>query len=184
MARDVFEVRNNSNNSAQREVSCDVVADEIISRELYSTRQGLLPMAAQLAVPGISDLVGMLDDRGWPTGDISGDIAHMSEVLSKITSDAKVDDALTAAENVCDRFAAAVFFFLTVGEVFQQHIEDVVAELVAYHSAKAGKEAPLQNLVKARAVLAVNPSLAVNRVRDFRTEYRLPNIEINFLSQA
>lgn len=184
VARDVFEVRTNTNNSAQHEVSCDVVADEIISRELYSTRQGLLPIAAQLAVPGISDFVGILDDRGWPTGDISGDIARMSKVLSNITSAAKMDGTLTAAENVCDRFAAAVFFFLTVGEIFRQRIEDVVTELVAYDSAKAAKEGPLQTLVKARAVLAVNPSLAVNRVRDFRAEYRLPNIKIDFLSQA
>ena len=187
VARSVFDVRNSINYAGQEEVDCGTIADEVISRELQSIRQGLLPMAAQLAVPGTPEFVGLLDDREWPTGDFSLDVFRLSEVLSPIAQSAHAGDRLVAAGSICDSFAAGAVFFLTVREVFKLRIDDVVGQLVEYDSAIVGEtdaKTALQVLVKARSVLAVNPSLAASRVRDFRMDYGLSDIVLPFLFQS
>ena len=67
-------------------------------------------------------------------------------------------------------------------------IDDVVGELEnTMFPAMIGEvdaKTVLQVLVKARAVLAVNPSLAANRVRDFRKDYGLSDVTLPFLSQS
>ena len=187
VARSIFDVRNSANYAEQEEVDCESIADEVISRELQSIRQGLLPMAAQLAVPGTPEFVGLLDNREWPTGDFSLDILRISEILSRISHPAHADDRLVTGGSICDSFAAGAYFFLTVREVFRLRIDDVVKELREYDSAIIGEtdaNTALQDLVKARTVLALNPSLAVNRVRDFRKDYGLSDVTPPFLSQS
>jgi NACHT domain len=186
VARSVFDVRNSGANARQDEVDCNIIAHEVIARELQAIRQGLLPLAAQLAVPGAPELIELLDDQEWPTGNLENDIARMSILFSK-TSDFADANAGAAAARICDSFAAGVFLFLTVQEVFSLRIDDVVRDLMAYDSMTNGQPnvtPALQLLVKARAVLAVNPSLAASRVRGFRRDYKLPNVIPVLVSQV
>ena len=187
IARSVFDVRNSKSCAAQEEVDCGTIADEVVSRELQSIRQGLLPIAAQLALPGTPDFVGLLDDREWPTGDFQLDVSRMSDVLSRIASSTNTNDKLATVGSVCDSFAAGTFFFLTVREVFKLRIDDIVSELRAYDTTivrEADAKTALQVLAKARAVLAVNPALAASRVREFRMHYGLSDVTPTFLSQS
>ena len=187
VARSVFDVRNSSGNARQNEVECKIIADEVIVRELHSIRQGLLPLAAKLTVPGAADLIALLDDRQWPTGDLTDDVARMSKVFAKADKFADARGGTAAAAKICDSFVAAVFFFLTVQEVFSSEIDRVIKDLMKYDSIDddlKNVSPSLQLLVNARAVLAVNPYLAASRVHRYRMNFKLSTITPVFVSQA
>ena len=110
----------------------------------------------------------------------------MSALISKREDFLDANGGITTATNIYDSLTAAVFLFLTVQEVFSMRLENVVNDLILYDStAEVSVDAisTLQLLVKARALLAVNPSLAVNHVRKFRTAYKLSNVTPMLLTQ-
>ena len=73
IARAVFDARNDvrfgsADAGDQGSVACSVIVPRVITREMESLRQGLMPLATQLDVPGATELIGLLDDPDWPSG--------------------------------------------------------------------------------------------------------------------
>jgi hypothetical protein len=175
VARTVFDVRNASAYAASDEVACTDIARQVIAREFRSVRRGLLPLAAQLDSQGIADLVELLDDEHWPTGMITSDLVRMSEACAKAGDLTGLDGGGPAAK-ICDTLAAASYFFLTVAELFSAKEYEIVEDLKFYDSVDsdpADLSFPPELLVKAQAVLSVNPALAITRVRAFRGHHYL-----------
>src|SRR5262249_51084470 len=187
VARGVFDIRNGGDNARQDEVDCSIIAREIIARELNSIREGLMPRAGQITTGDAVALISLLDDQEWPTGDFANDIARISKLLHQREGFTDANGNTTAAASICDSMTAATFFFLTVQELFDSRLHDVVKDLMTYDSmaeSSADAVSTLQLLVKARAALAVNPALTVNHVHGFRKNYKLPSILPVLASQA
>jgi hypothetical protein len=187
IARSIFDVRNGTSFSAEREVSCEIIVTQVISHEMGALRQGLLPLAAQLAVPGASELIGLLDDPDWPSGNVQEDLARMSKLFSQRTLFEDETGNVAAAAKVCDSLGAAIYFLLSTEEAFTTHLDQIVTDLAAYDSEpdrKPDHVGAIHMLARARAVLPVNPALAVNRVRASRQKYALTDIAPTLLSQT
>lgn len=187
IARSVFDVRNGAAYAAEREVSCEIIAKRVISHEIGSLRQGLLPLAAELTVPGASELIGLLDDPNWPSGNLQDDLARMSKLFSQRTLFEDETGNVAASAKVCDSLAAAIYFLLSTEEAFTSHLDLIVTDLVAYDSEpdrKLDSADAIHMLARARAVLAVNPALAISRVKASRQKYPLNDIAPVLLSQT
>jgi hypothetical protein len=78
IAHSIFDIRNDGDLVQEPEVGCDIIAIQVITREIESLRQGLMPLAAQLPVPGATELIGLLDDPDWPSGTLHNDFARLS----------------------------------------------------------------------------------------------------------
>ena len=179
VARCVFDIRNSGDNAKEDAVDFPRIAREVIARELNSVRQGLLPLADQATARGAAEFMELLDDREWPTGDLESDLARITRLPYQREDFIGANGVITTAVNICDSFMAATFLFLTVQEIFSSRLDNVVNDLIAYGSmteSSADVVSGLQLLVKARTVLAVNPSLAVNHVREFRRNYNLTSV--------
>jgi hypothetical protein len=77
--------------------------------------------------------------------------------------------------------------FLSVNEIFSSRLDQVITDLVRYDyrsDSKNDSTSAIHLLARARAVLAVNPALAVSRVRAFRQEYGLTDIIPILLSKT
>jgi hypothetical protein len=175
VARAVFDVRNASVFASSEEVACSAIAQKVIAREFRSVRRGLLPLAAQLDSQGIADLVELLDDEHWPSGVITSDLVRMAEACAKAGYIAGIDSGGPATK-ICDTLTAATQFFLTVAQLFSENEEQIVRDLQFYDSVEsdpADLSFPPELLVKAQAVLPVNPALAITRVRTFRGLYSM-----------
>jgi NACHT domain len=187
VARSVFDIRNSGDNAREDAVDCRRIAREVIARELGSVRQGLLPLADQTAARGAAGLMELLDDREWPTGDLERDLTRISRLPYQREDFIDANGAVTTAVNICDSFMAATFLFITVQEIFSLRLDDLVKDLIAYDSMTSGSAdavSNLQLLVRARTVLAINPSLAVNHVRGFRRSCNLTSVTPVLVSQA
>jgi hypothetical protein len=187
VARSVFDIRNSGDNTREDTVDCCKIAHEVIDRELNSVRQGLLPLADQTAARGAAGLMELLDDHEWPTGDLKRDLARISRLPYQREDFIDANGAVTTAVNICDSFTAATFLFITVQEIFSSRLDDVVEDLIAYDSTTEGSAdavSGLQLLVRARTVLAINPSLAINHVCGFRRDYNLTSVTPVLVSQV
>lgn len=187
IARSIFDVRNGPAFAAEREVSCDIIATKVISHEISSLRQGLLPLATQLVVPGASEIIELLDDPDWPSGNLQDDLARMSKWLSQRSLFEDETGSIVTAAKVCDSLTSAIYFLLSTEEAFTSGLDQIVTDLIDYESEQDRKPDPagaIHLLARARAVLAVNPALAVSRVKAFRQWYTLNDIAPLLLSQA
>jgi hypothetical protein len=177
VARTVFDVRNARAHAASDEVECSAIARQVIAREFRSVRRGLLPLAAQLDSLGTADLVELLDDERWPTGVVESDLTRMSDACAKAGYLAGLGGG--PAAKICDSLTSASYFFLTVNELFRDKEYEIVRDLQFYDSVDgnpADLSFPPELLVKAQAVLPVNPALAITRVRAFRDLYSLQDV--------
>jgi hypothetical protein len=187
VARSVFDIRNSGHNVKRDEVDCSIIAREVVSRELNSIRQGLLQLAGQLTDPGSAGLIELLDDPLWPSGDLESDLIRLSTLVSAQEDLVDVHREVTAATDIYDRLAASTFLFLTVLEIFSTRLDNIVSDLMAYDSItqdSVGASSVLQLLVKAKSLLAVNPSLAISHVRKFRIDYHLQNVAPSPISRV
>jgi hypothetical protein len=183
IARGIFEVRNESDES----VSCSVIAPRVIRREMESLRQGLMPLATQLNVPGAADLIALLDDEEWPRGDMLADMDRLTGIIGKRSLFQDETGGVKAAARICDGLAAASYFFLTANQLFGTRLDQVVTDLRRYDAAP-GRDADLASsihlLARARAAIGVNPALAVSRVQTVRSNYGLGDVSLVLLSQV
>ena len=174
VARSVFDVRNNGQNINSDEVSCKIIASGVVSRELNSVRQGLLQLAGKLTDAGSAGLVELLDNPQWPTGDLISDMECLSRLTICQEGIAVTQAEIAAATDIYDRLVASTYFFLTVLEVFSSQLDGIVDALVNENTIPS-----LQLLVKARSLLAANPSLAISHVHKFRIQHSLQNISLS-----
>ena len=106
IARAIFDVRNDIRFSAdegnEREVALAVIAPRVIGREMESLRQGLMPLATQLNVPGATELIGLLDDPDWPSMDLPHDLAKLSKVTGQRALFQDESGNIAGAAKICD----------------------------------------------------------------------------------
>jgi hypothetical protein len=184
IASAVFEARLAS--AEEGPVPCADIAPKVIAREMESLRQGLMPLAARLRVPGATELIELLDDRQWPTLNTQQDLARLTTVTGQRTLFQDEAGSIAAAVDVCDGLAAASYFLLSVSELFETELGQVVADLRHYDvttSQDPHPENPIHLLARAREAVGVNPALAVSRVRAARKAYGLSDIAPVLLSQ-
>lgn len=191
IARSIFEVRDDMRPGTAEEddeeaVACAVIAPRVIIREMESLRQGLMPLATQLNVPGATGLIELLDDPDWPSGDMRDSLAQLAEVIGHRALFQDETRDIASATKICDGLAAASYFFLSVDELFRSRLDQVIAELKSYDAASDRQPdlaASLHLLARARAAIGVNPALAVSRVRKARKSYGLPDVTPVLLSE-
>jgi hypothetical protein len=188
IARSIFDVRTDvrSGSADEAAVTCAVIAPRVISREMESLRQGLMPPATQLNVPGATELIELLDDPDWPSRDTRDDLAKLTKVIGQRALFQDETGNTAAAAKICDGLAAASYFFLTVDELFRTRLDQIVAELKRYDATRdrdADLARSIHLIARARAAIGVNPALAVTRVRAIRKNYCLPDITPVLLSQ-
>jgi NACHT domain len=188
IARDIFDIRNDVRfgSSDEGAVPCSVIAPRVIIREMESLRQGLMPLATQLNVPGATELIGLLDDPHWPSGEMQDDLAKMTKVIGQRARFQDETGKIAAAAKICDGLAAATYFFLSVDELFRTQLDRIIADLKQY-DANPGQDAnqtsPIHLLARARTAIGVNPGLAVARVQVARKDCSLPDRAPVLLSQ-
>jgi hypothetical protein len=187
IARGIFDVRNDVRfGSADEGVACAVIAPQVIQREMGSLRQGLMPLATQLNVPGAADLIGLLDDSDWPSGHMRDDLAKLTEITGQRALFQDETGNIAAAAKICDGLAAAYYFFFSVNELFGTRLDQIITDLKNYDTApNRGEDSArrIHLLARARAAIGVNPTLAVTRVRAARKDYGLPDVAPVLLSQ-
>ena len=145
-----------------------------------------MPLATQLSVPGATELIGLLDDPDWPSGNTPQDLAKLGKVIGQRELFQDEAGSTAAAAKICDGLAAASYFFLTVDELFKTRLDRIVADLKRYDAARARDTEPatsIHMLARARAAIGVNPALAVARVQAVRKDYGLHDIAPALLSQ-
>jgi len=187
VARGVFDIRNDRYNVKLDQVDCSVIARDVVSRELNSVRQGLLQLAGRLTDANSAGLIELLDDPLWPSGNLDSDIMRLSMLAAKQKDLMETRSDVTAAADIYDRLVASTFLFLTVLEIFTSQLDNIVSDLMTYNSIagdSTGSASALQLLVKARSLLAVNPSLAISHVRKFRINYHLQDVTPAPMSQV
>lgn len=191
IARSIFDIRNDARFASADEkdagaVACAVIAPRVISREMESLRQGLMPLATQLNVPGATELIGLLDDPDWPSGETQDDLAKLTKIIGQRALFQDETGNTAAAVKVCDGLAAASFFFLSVDELFRTRLGQIVADLRLYdaaHDQGSDQASSIHLLARARTAIGVNPALAVTRIQVARKGYGLPGLTPVLLSQ-
>jgi hypothetical protein len=191
IARTIFDIRNDvrfgwADEGDEGAVPCAIIAPRVLTREIESLRQGLMPLATQLSVPGAADLIELLDDPDWPSGDMRDDLAKLTKVIGQRSLFQDETGNIAAAAKVCDGLAAASYFFLSVDELFRTRLDRIVADLKRYDAAQdrdADLASSIHLMARARAAIGVNPALAVTRVRAARKDYGLPDVVPVLLSQ-
>ena len=192
IARSIFDVRGDlrfesANEEDEGGIALKVIAPRVITREMDSLRQGLIPLATQLNVPGATELIGLLDDPDWPSGDVPNDLANLTKIISQRALFQDETSNITAAAKICDGLVAASYFFLSVIELFRTKLDQLIADLKRYDStANQDTDATrtIHLLAKARTAIGVNPALAITRVQAARKEYDLPDLAPRLLSQV
>ena len=191
IARAVFDARNDvrfgsADAGDQGSVACSVIVSRVITHEMESLRQGLMPMATQLNVPGATELIGLLDDPDWPSGNTRDDMAKLNKITGQRALFQDETSSITAAAKICDGLAAASYFFLSVGELFRARLDQIIGELKRYETVPEQDADPASSinlLAKARAAIGVNPALAITRVRTVREHYQLSEVSPTLVSQ-
>jgi hypothetical protein len=189
IARAVFEARSemdpgSGGREAEGSPSCSVIIPKVISREVESLRQGLLPLATQLSGPGAAELIELLDDSNWPSGPTEEDMARLAKIAEHYQS-RRADTGSAAAAKIWDGLAAASYFFLSVGEVFETRLAQIIEELKLYDASQGQDTGPVSSLhllARARTAIGINPALALARVRAVREHYSLPDLAPALLS--
>jgi len=191
IARSVYDVRTDIRFGSSAEgneaaVACAVIAPQVIIREIESLRQGLMPLVAQLKVAGAADLIALLDDPSWPSGEARGDLFRLTKVMSQASLFGDEGGDIGRAAQICDGLIAASYFFFSVDEIFKIQIRRVIADLKVYDAnpgCDANIEGSIDLLARARAAIGVNPALAVSRTQIVRKYYALPDVTPLLLSQ-
>ena len=153
---------------------------------MESLRQGLMPLATQLNVPGATELIGLLDDPDWPSMDLPHDLAKLSKVTGQRALFQDESGNIAGAAKICDGLVAASYFFLSVDELFRTRLDQIIADLKRYDATLDRDVDPARSihlLARARAAIGVNPALAITRVLTARKDYGLPGIAPVLLSQ-
>jgi hypothetical protein len=188
IARSIFDVRNDARFGSEdgKAVPCAVITPQVIAREMESLRQGLMPLATQLGVPGAAELISLLDDPDWPSGVPQDDLVKLAKMTGQRTLFQDGTGSIAAAAKICDGLAAASYFFLSVDELFRTRLDQLIADLRNYDAAgerDAALAKSIHLLARARAAIGVNPAVAITRVRSVRKDYGLSDIAPVLLSQ-
>jgi hypothetical protein len=190
IARSIFDVRNEVPFGATEEgdaaAAFSVIAPRVIAREMDSLRQGLMPLATQLNVPGATELIGLLDDPGWPSGNMQQDLDKLAGVTRQRALFQDETGNISAAAKICDGLAAASYFFLSVDELFKTKLDQIIADLKRYDATRDRDPEPASSihlLARARAAIGVNPALAIARVQAAKGAYGIVDDPPALLSQ-
>jgi hypothetical protein len=137
-------------------------------------------------VPGATELIGLLDDPDWPSGNTRRDLARLAKVIGQRASFQDETGNTPAAAKICDGLAAASYFFLSVDELFRTRLDRIIADLKRYDATRDRDAEPASSihlLARGRAAIGVNPALAIARVHAAKQAYGILDEAPVLLSQ-
>ena len=191
------------------EIELARAAEHVIGDEIRALKIRAMTHVASLDIPAVPDLLEVLTKDDWPLHrpvQTPGDAGAMSVEVRTILGELSQLWAGTARQKfvgpdqmvdpgtaeICDSFLAALYFLLTVHQIFAAEsstVTKIAANCIYKVRRPTGGDQTLNDLARVHTALSVNPYLAwasISRIRDGITRWArhpdaMADIEPDFL---